>query len=156
MLTLGSNVLLPPESRRCACAGDILTFNCTIVGGGVTQWNGTAFDCTNTLNEILLLHDNFNTPEGANKRCNNGQIRGSSLSVNDNCYTSQLSVTTSAALNNKTIRCIHNNELGEMLPIGDRFLTIISGNKVRYVWQENGFAVSMYTYAKLNPSVYSF
>ena len=55
---------------------------------------------------------------------------GISLIVNNNCYTSQLSVTTSVALNNKTIRCIHNNEVGQMIPIGKILLTIISGEKL--------------------------
>ena len=103
----------------------------------MTQWNGTAFDCTNTLNEILLLHDNF--PDGANGRCNGGQITGRSLSVDNNCYTSQLSVTTSAALNNKTIRCIRNNDVGQMVPIGEILLTVISGEKLDTVYVAGDF-----------------
>ena len=117
-------MLLPPESRRCACSNDILTFNCTIIGGGITQWSGTAFDCEHNLNEILLLHENFDDPGGTDGTCNNGQIVGRSVSVIENCYTSQVSVTTSAELNNKTVRCIHNTEV---IPIGEILLTIISG-----------------------------
>lgn len=99
-------------------------FTCTIVGDGITQWDGTAFDCTNSNNEILLSHNNF--PNGANGLCNDGQITGRSLSVENNCYTSQLSVNTSAAFNNKTIRCIHNNQM----MIGTIVLIVISGEKL--------------------------
>ena len=118
-------MLLPQGRQQCACTSETLNFTCTIVGSGVTQWDGTAFDCTNTANEILLLHDNY--PNDANGRCNGGQITGKSLSVENNCYTSLLSVSTSAALNNKSIRC---NEVGQMVSIGERVLTVISGKKL--------------------------
>ena len=106
-------------------------FTCTIVGGGVTQWNGTAFDCTNSNDEILLSHKSFRNPDAVNNSCNLGQITVTSLTVKNNCnsYTSQLSLTTSAALSNKTIRCIHINEENQVVPIGKIVLTVFSGEK---------------------------
>ena len=96
-------------------------FTCTIAGDGIIQWDGTAFDCTNFNNEILLSYNDF--PEG---NCNDGQITGTSLSVENNCFTSQLSMNTSAAFNNKTIRCVHNNQ---NLIVGTTVLIVISGEE---------------------------
>ena len=81
-----------------------------------TQWNGTAFDCTNFNSEILLSHESFQNPDGANKSCNGGQITGRSLRIENNSYIFQLSVTTSTALN--------------VVPIGKTVLTVISGEKL--------------------------
>ena len=30
---------------QCACAGDRLIYNCSVVGGTATLWRGTALDC---------------------------------------------------------------------------------------------------------------
>ena len=120
-------MLLPQGRQQCACASETLKFTCTIVGSGVTQWDGTAFDCSDNTNEILLLHSDFRN--GTDGRCNGGQITGRSLSVKNNSYTSQLSVSTSASLNNKSIRCIRN-EANQMVFIGETVLTVISGKKL--------------------------
>ena len=119
-------MLLPLNTRRCACFNEILTFNCTIVGDGTTLWNGTAFVCVSDFNEIPLRHDNFGTPSGAGGSCTGGRLIGRSLSSNNNCFTSELLVNASAELNNKTIRCIHRDSQGQMVPVGEVVLTIIS------------------------------
>ena len=109
----------------CSCPGDMLTFNCTAVGLGSTLWIGTAFDCIDGGNEILLRHNGFITG-GISGTCNNGAIVGRSLEVVDNCYTSQLNVTISSNLNNKTVECIYNGNAGT-ITIGSPTLTVVEG-----------------------------
>ena len=58
--------------------------------------------------------------------CNDGAIVGQSLRVEDDCYTSQLSVTISLDLNNKTVRCVHRSSVGTNT-IDESTLTVISG-----------------------------
>ena len=119
------NELAVLGNTGCACPGGMLTFNCTAVGLGSTLWIGTAFDCTDRGNEILLRHRRFTTG-GVNGTCNNGAIVGRSLEVVDNCYTSQLNVTVSSNLNNKTIVCVYNGNAGS-ITIGSPTLTVVEG-----------------------------
>ena len=115
-------------------------FNCTVVGGGTTLWTGTAFDCAAAnIDEILLRHNNFNGSDGAFGECNNGDIVGRSVQVEGNCYTSQLIVTVSAGLNNKSVRCVHSTNEGDMITIGETLLTVISGDNVQ--WNLSGHEI---------------
>ena len=93
----------------CACPGDILTYECTVTGGpgGSTVWTGTVFSCT--YNEISLLHSRFNTSGGAVGQCDNGAIKGYSIGVEGNNYTSQLNVTVTPNTVGKRISCIHDS-----------------------------------------------
>ena len=91
-----------------ACPGDVLMYQCNIVGSGNTIWTGTAFsDCSN--NEIILRHSTFASGM-AFGNCNNGAISARGLGVDNNCYSSQLNVTVNSDLNNKTIRCDHSSD----------------------------------------------
>ena len=112
-----------PANTGCACPNDVLTYVCTVVGVGNTLWEGTAFDCS--ARSIVLLHTQFDSPEGASGNCNS-DIAGRSLSVESDCYTSQLFVTVSSRLNNKTVTCVHNSGIG-MIPIGVSTLTVLEG-----------------------------
>ena len=86
--------------------GDVLMFSCTITGGGITIWAGTAFNCPSTANEIIL-HHSLGTSFGG---CNGGAITAGNLGVvGHNCYSSQLNVTLSSDMNDKTIACTHNS-----------------------------------------------
>ena len=88
----------------------------------MTEWTGTAFNCPPDGNEILLRHSQFSEPGGTVKECNNGDITARSMPVvEDNCYTSELSVRASSALNGRTICC------DGMQIIGNATMTIISG-----------------------------
>ena len=93
----------------CACPGDILTYECAVTGGpgGATVWTGTVFNCTQ--NEISLVHSRFNTPSGAFGLCNNGAIKGYSIGVEANYYTSQLNVTMLPSTSGKSVSCSHDN-----------------------------------------------
>ena len=121
-----TNVLKVPANIGCTCPGNVLAFNCTVVGTatGNTVWQGTAFDCT--ANSVLLRHSRFESPGGASDECNNGRIVGRSLDVEGNCYTSQLTVAVSASFNNKTVSCIHNTGTG-MITIDVSTLTVMQG-----------------------------
>ena len=52
-----------------------------------------------------------------------------SMGVEDNCYTSELSVRTSTALNGRTIRCVANSNSGTQTIIitDDATISLISG-----------------------------
>ena len=100
----------------CACPGQNLIFTCTIVAGRVTIWRGSAFDCPGNQNEIQLLHNGFSNPGALVGECNDGAIVAESVGVNGTCYTSQLNVTVSRRLHNKTVTCSessNSNEIGK-------------------------------------------
>ena len=75
----------------------------------MTVWEGSAFDCPT--NEITLFHSRFAPQEGpgAYGECNNGVIVARGLRVEGDLYTSQLSVTVSAAITGKSITCVHES-----------------------------------------------
>ena len=109
----------------------MLTFSCTVLGGVATLWKGTAFDCTERDNEILLRHGKFADPEGTSGGCNLGAIVGTSVQVEGtDCYTSQLSVNISDGLNNKTVGCILNSDSGMPIVIGETSLSVITGTDI--------------------------
>jgi hypothetical protein len=94
-------------TNECACAGDVLTYECTVVGEtrGATVWRGTAFNCSSQ--EIALLHSRFT--DGTFGLCNGDDIVAKSLSVNGNNYTSQLNVTVTPGIAGKIIECAHDD-----------------------------------------------
>ena len=98
---------VPAPNVQCACSGDVLTYTCTNVGDGITLWEGTAFQCP--ANGIVLRHNLF--MNGITQTCNDGNIIGQSVQVDNNRYTSQLKVTVTSnfILNNKWISCLHNS-----------------------------------------------
>ena len=40
-----------------SCPGDVLTTECTIMGSGITEWQGTAFQYSSSI--IILRHTQF-------------------------------------------------------------------------------------------------
>ena len=124
IITAARYELMQPGNASCACLGDILTYQCTAVGGGNTQWGGTSFDCPDTSDEIVLSHT-FYATEGTHGTCNNGAVTGHSLGVrNGNCYTSQLNVTVQKTLS--TVQCVHNADSGP-IGIGESSIMAVSG-----------------------------
>ena len=111
-----------------ACPGDVLTYTCTIIGGGSTIWSGSAFDCSSKSNEIILRHSQF--ASGMDGNCNGGAITARSLGVvDDTCYSSQLNLTFNLDLNNKTVQCAYSSETIES--IGVATLSIATGKSLR-------------------------
>ena len=89
----------------CVCPGDILTYECTVMGQyrDSTIWTGTVFRSC----EITLLHHRF--PNGIFGVCNKGAIVALSVSVKGNLYTSQLSVLVTPEIVGSSIECLHDN-----------------------------------------------
>ena len=109
-----TDTLVPPtlpNGRQCFCPGDVETYTCTVVGGGITVWSGTAFDCTGN---IVLGHALFSGGTAVGD-CTSGAIIGSGTSVDTSgaepCYTSELSVTISANMDGPTVACARDTTL---------------------------------------------
>ena len=126
---------------ECICPGHDLTFECSILGNGVTVWQGSAFDCGSSSNQILLSHSRF---EGATGHCNNRAIVASSIDVlpgtGDQCFISQLNVAVTDAMRNKTVECFHiqpNLQLSAV--IGNITLIFTTGNTIHnYLYRSRG------------------
>ena len=87
-----------------------------MTGGTITVWKGTAFhhDCHS---EIALLHSRFvmGTVSG---QCNNGAITAQGLRIVHNSdYVSQLKVTVTPEIIEKSIECFHDNGTASQ-PVG--------------------------------------
>ena len=110
---------------ECVCPGRELRLQCTVVGGGITKWSGTAFDCSGQSNVILLRHSQFELGR-ATGECNNGMhmIIGHNLNRTfdgpSSTFTSQLIIhlpllnPTNNTLEGETVECIFDNGLREM------------------------------------------
>ena len=110
----------------CTCPGHDQTFECTVVGEGATIWKGTAFDCTGTDNEIVLLHASSSSSP---LQCNDGAIQGRIVRTINNTYTSQLTVAVTNELLGRSINCIHDSISSDStIIIGSTPLTITTGN----------------------------
>ena len=79
-----------------------MSYTCTVVGGLLTVWSGSAFSCVGSGNEISLRHNDFQTAKGI---CNNGAIVAYSIENVGSCYTSGLDVRLSTELQGQTITC---------------------------------------------------
>ena len=111
------------HQNDCLCPGNIVTFECTIVGFGSTVWRGGAFDCP--LGQISLRHSQFASGSAVGE-CNNGAIIGRSVRVqNNDCFVSQLNVTLLSSLNGRTVECAHDDTTA-ITVIGSTILNIIS------------------------------
>ena len=118
---LGNSLILLNQNGDCVCAGHTLMFQCKVTGVGSTVWRGSAFDCP--LREIILRHIQFIDSTGI---CSDGAIVAQGVSVESNCYTSQLNVTLSSSMNGESIICAHHNSTGTTV-IGTFMLNITSG-----------------------------
>lgn len=126
--------LLIPDSAKarlsalydgCACPGNVVVYECTVQGGLSTVWRGSAFDCNDNNNIIILHHVWFGT-ETAVGECNNNNIVGRGLRTENSSFTSRLYVTICPQFNNKTIECtIH--EGSTLTSIGSYTLNVTTG-----------------------------
>ena len=112
----------------CVCPGHELRLECTVVGGILTVWTGSAFDCP--ANEILLRHSLFEN--GISGECNNGRIIGHSINTTSDSdgikYISQLIIQLdeSGTLEGGTVECHCDHGLHDIL-IGTHVISYTRG-----------------------------
>ena len=98
------------QITECICPGHELIYQCTVCGDGATVWTGSFFNCAN--NDIVLSHRLFEDESRTRRECNNGAVTAHSIGVlrenATNCYISQLVISLNAAINNKTVTCLHS------------------------------------------------
>ena len=89
-----------------------------------TVWTGTAFDCTQSNNEVIIFHSNFARPQA----CNNGAIIGQGIRVENDTFISQLMIRTSDETNGSSIVCAHDTgNINGTPEIGSTLLHITTG-----------------------------
>ena len=112
--------LIPPADE-CVCPGNSLQLTCTAVGIGTTVWT-VGQECS-----IGLQHLQFAT--GVTRSCSTvGAPSGSSLSVEGDCYMSQLTIMVTPDLNGTNVGCEHDNGTGAEC-IGN-YLIILTSSKI--------------------------
>ena len=98
-----------------------MIYECTVSGGEgdtavTTVWKGGAFHCKDSPNVITLL---YNSPQNVSQSCNNGDIIGRSVKLENTSYginhTSQLLVTLTSDIVNSWIECVDDNGFNEAL-----------------------------------------
>lgn len=120
--TARSEFLIPADTG-CACPGRVLTYTCTAVGTGSTQWEGTLLDCPS--NVIVLRHERYPSETVAGE-CNGGAVVARIVGVEDSCYTSQLTFAVSSSFNNKTVVCTHSSNVRIRI-IGTSVIVLMEG-----------------------------
>ena len=109
--------------NECTCP---VTYECIVKStlGGVTLWNGTAFNCSQTRNSIKLPHGFFNESSKSSTviSCNSGGLVGWIDTVKNNSYISQLNVSVSQEIIGTNIKCILDNGQGHEKIIGQSLL----------------------------------
>ena len=114
-------------SDECICSGDTVMYECTVIGDnrGFTLWMGDFFQCSNGNKVLELQHHQFmNIEEGGlpiARICNNGNISGRLIRVENGSYTSQLNVTLTSDVVGRSIECAYDN--GTIYRIGSLNLT---------------------------------
>ena len=106
----------------CTCLSSDVTYTCAVNGLGFTIWQGSAFDCTAQLNQILMRHTSFES--GTMGLCNGGAIVGRSLGVNGSVYTSQLTVSVTSNLIGRMIECAYSLIGATVIPVNSTMIAI--------------------------------
>ena len=71
--------------------------------------------------ELVIFH----FPGSSSQTCSNGEAVAFLKGVVDNCYTSQLTVTVNANMNNTSVICAYDN--GTRMVVGNETLKLTSG-----------------------------
>ena len=111
-------------SSQCTCPGIDLTYECTILderASGATVWTGTAFDCSDTEDEITFLHIRSRFI-GTSRGCNDGAIRGRGIRIEENRYTSQVNITVDSYIDGRSVECFYGKTL-----VGNSTIMITTG-----------------------------
>ena len=109
------------NSSNCTCEGYNQVYECIVTGSGAIVWRGTAFDCSTSSNEMVLLQSSSGT-----EVCNDGAISGCIIGADNNTYLSQLTVSVSAEMIGMNISCFHDSGATPKL-IGSAILTLTTG-----------------------------
>ena len=114
-----NTIIAVSPKNGCVCPGDNLIFRCTALATAddVTIWKGTAIDCRDGNNIIVLIHSRFISPGGTSRDCNNGAIVARSIGLEDRQYTSQLNVTVTNEMAGKTIICLTANASDQIIQL---------------------------------------
>ena len=115
---------ISPES--CTCPGDELVFECTIEGDAGTYWRGTALkDCLQS--RILIRHSQFYDGGYTDRRsCGaSGMVVVRTISVVNNSFTTQITITVNQQLNGTTVEC--ESDSGRV--IGRTQISLKTGNE---------------------------
>ena len=107
--------------NNCTCEGYSQVYECSITGGGAIVWRGTAFECSSSSNEIVLLQS---SPDA--QVCNDGAITGHIIRAENSTYVSQLTVSLSAGMIGTNISCYHDSGATQNL-IGSSILALTRG-----------------------------
>jgi hypothetical protein len=91
------------------CPGDIVTYECTVFGGteATTIWKGDFFSCLSGKRALEFVHsrtDNFSS-----QSCNDGNVVGRFVRIENDSFTSQLNITLKRDIAGKSIECISDN-----------------------------------------------
>lgn len=105
---------------ECICPGQTLTFECRVIGTGVTvlHYQGSLINCENSISgDILLLHSRYTNGTRGELKCNGGAIKlvGRSVRVEDNCYISQLQMKFNDFFVESQVRCEYDNGIDSRL-----------------------------------------
>ena len=103
------------EDASAHCPGELLVVECSVMGGSATVWQGTALEqCMhNTEKGIILRHSQFHVPGKNSGSCANEAIVARAIGVVNNSYVSELSVTVTPEMNNKTVECVQSSNISE-------------------------------------------
>ena len=120
------NALTKLNESECICpVTSILLYECAIAGPGITIWSGSALlPYKSSENTFQLRHSRVNTTA-----CDvaEGEAIVCPIGVFNNTYISQLHLTASLELNNKSVECIHDDLITETL-VGSDTICITTGN----------------------------
>ena len=99
------------STNDCVCPGDILTYECTVLGGsgGLTVWKGDFFHCSNGIQQIELVHVQLMEGDFSSRTCNDGSIVAKIVRVENDSFISQLNVTLTHNITGRSIECISDN-----------------------------------------------
>ena len=86
-----------------------MTYECTVFGGAevITVWKGDFFRCSTGKRLIELVHRQ--RYDFSSQICNDGNVVGRFVRVENNSFISQLNVTLTHDIAGKSIECISDN-----------------------------------------------
>ena len=96
------------KANVCDCN---LAYQCTVSGSGTTVWQGSAFTCDNNNDGTLQLRHSQFANGSLIRECNSDDriITARAVGVMGDNYTSQLTMSVTPEINNKTVQCVHDN-----------------------------------------------